>query len=61
MRYAQVRLPEEEFIQVKKAALDAGMSLDEFMQSAIFEKMFADALKKASEEQQEEVPNPNPN
>jgi len=44
MRYAQLRLTDEEFITVKKAALDAKMSLDDFLKSAIFEKMFLDLL-----------------
>ena len=54
MRYAQIRLPDKEFIKVKKAALDAGMTLEEFMKSAIFEKMFADVIK------QEECSTTNP-
>jgi hypothetical protein len=47
MRYAQLRLSDKEFITVKKAALDAGISLEEFLKSAMAEKL---NLEKKEEE-----------
>lgn len=50
MRYMQIRLTEEEFILVKKAALDAKVSLEAFLKAAVFEKMFLDIVKKEADE-----------
>ena len=50
MRYAQVRLTDEQFIEVKKAALDAKMTLEQFIESSLFEKLFADAVKVVKED-----------
>jgi len=57
MRYAQTQFTEEEFIMVKKAALDAKLSLGNFLKSAVFEKMFLDIMKKESDEKSENKPN----
>ncbi|MCP3924872.1 MAG: hypothetical protein GY714_20020 [Desulfobacterales bacterium] len=37
MRYAQVRFTDEEFIKLKKAALDDELTFEEFLKSAIIE------------------------
>jgi hypothetical protein len=40
MRYAQVKFTDnKEFILIKKAALDTGVSLETFIKEAIFEKL----------------------
>ncbi len=44
MRYAQLRLTETEFIEVKKAALDAHISLEEFLKTAVFTQIKAAKL-----------------
>lgn len=35
----QVRLPESEFKEIKKAAIDAGMTLDQFLRTAALREM----------------------
>ena len=50
MRYAQIRLSDKDFITAKKAALDANMSFEDFLKSAMFEKLFSDVVKKVNEE-----------
>ena len=46
MRYMQIRyVNEEEFIEIKKAALDAKLSLEDFVKAAINEKLISDAVK----------------
>jgi predicted DNA binding CopG/RHH family protein len=41
MRYAQIRLTEEEFIEVKKTILNEGVSLENFIKEAIKEKILS--------------------
>ena len=45
MRYIQTDLNEEDFIVVKKAALDAKISLKDYVKEAIFDKLFLDAVE----------------
>lgn len=42
MRYMQLRVKENEFIKIKKAALDAGMSTEKFLKLAALEKSISD-------------------
>jgi hypothetical protein len=44
MRYAQVRLTERQFIIIKKAALDAKMTLEHFIKASVFERLLKDSL-----------------
>lgn len=37
-KYMQLRVSKEEFIQIKKAALDAGLTTEEFLKRAALEK-----------------------
>jgi hypothetical protein len=41
----QLRLSEEEFIMVKKATLNAKLTLENFLKAAVFEKLLSDIAK----------------
>ena len=50
MRYAQIRLSEEEFIELKRIILDENTSLEKFIKTAIKEKIISiKALSPAKE------------
>jgi len=39
LKHLQLRLPEAEFREVKKAAIDSGMTMDQFLRTAAFKEM----------------------
>ena len=39
MRYAQLRLTEQEFIEIKKAALDAKLPLEDFLKTVVLKNV----------------------
>jgi hypothetical protein len=45
----QFSLTDQQFITVKKAALDSGVSLRDFLRTAVFEKIVSDATKTPAE------------
>ena len=45
MRYAQIRLTETELNEFKKAAIDAKLTLEAFIKTAVFEKIISDTTK----------------
>jgi hypothetical protein len=44
LKHLQLRLPEAEFKEVKKAAIDASMTMDQFLRTAAFKEMGYDVL-----------------